>query len=166
MRRFAGGVDHDVEAAAMTHGHDGFRGAVLADGVENGVEQRDQRGDAFEREALGAEIAGLQDLLEEVGANEALENFLLVDFGLRTFDALDDPAAAVWLGKVHEFRADGAAVDAAGFLGGFTGEVCKVRLLERAEEAEGVEMGFEVAAAAEGVEDALAVFRTGRFSGG
>src|SRR5260370_21623833 len=118
MGRFAGGVDHDVEAAAMAHGHDGFGGAMLGDGVENGVEQGNERGHAFERKALGAEIAGLQDLLEEVGANEALENFFLVDFGLRTFDALDDPAAAVWLGKVHGFRADVPPVAAAGFTRG------------------------------------------------
>ncbi len=39
MGCFAGGVDHDVEAAAMAHGHDGLDGAMLADGVENGVEQ-------------------------------------------------------------------------------------------------------------------------------
>ncbi len=108
----------------------------------------------------------MQDLFEQVGANEALENFLLVNFGFGAFDALGDPAAAVWLGKVHEFRADGAAVDAARFFGGFTGEVCKVRLLERAEEAERVEISLEIAPAAKGVEDPLAVVGVGRFFGG
>src|SRR5216684_4543488 len=32
MGCFAGSVDHDVEAAAMAHGHDGLDGAMLADG--------------------------------------------------------------------------------------------------------------------------------------
>ena len=63
MRRLARGVHHDVEAAAMTHGHDGFQRAVFAGSIENGIEQGNQRGDAFERKALGAEIARLQDLL-------------------------------------------------------------------------------------------------------
>ncbi len=152
---FAGGVDHDVEAAAMAHGHDGFAGAVFADSVENGVEQRDQRGFAFERKTLGAEIAGLQDLLEEVGADQALQSSFLIDLGLRPFHALGDPAAAFRLGKMHEFGADGAAIDAAGFLGGFAGEALEVGLLEGAEKAERIEIGFEVAPAAEGVEDAL-----------
>ena len=43
-------------------------------GVENFVDQRDERGDAFEREALAAEIALLHDLLEDVGADEQIED--------------------------------------------------------------------------------------------
>ena len=34
------------------------------------IEERDEDGEAFEGEALGAEIALLDDLLEEVGADE------------------------------------------------------------------------------------------------
>src|SRR5579885_3120491 len=48
VRRLASGVNHYVEAAAMTHGHDRLDGAVLAGGVEEGVEQRDESGDALE----------------------------------------------------------------------------------------------------------------------
>jgi len=44
------------------------------------VDQRDQGGDAFEREALAAEITLLHDLLEDVGADEQVEDALLVFF--------------------------------------------------------------------------------------
>ena len=42
--------------------------------AEELVEEGNQRGDAFEREALGAEIARLHDLLEDVGAHQQIEN--------------------------------------------------------------------------------------------
>ena len=38
----------DVEASAMAHAHDEFDGAELSGGVENFVDQRNERGDAFE----------------------------------------------------------------------------------------------------------------------
>ena len=34
----------------------------------------------FQRKALAAEIAALEDLLEKVGAEQTIENFLLMDF--------------------------------------------------------------------------------------
>ena len=76
----------------MAHGHDGFDRAVFAGRVENRIEQRNQRGDAFERKTFGAEIARLQNLLEKIGANQALENFVAVDFGCSGFHALGNPA--------------------------------------------------------------------------
>jgi len=51
-------------------------------GVQDGIKQRNQRGDAFEREALGAQVTRLQDLLEEVGANQAFEDFCADRLGL------------------------------------------------------------------------------------
>ena len=71
---FAEGVDHDAEAAAMAHAHDGALGAELGGTVEQLVEEGNEGGDAFEGEALGAEVAGLDDLLEEVGAGEEVED--------------------------------------------------------------------------------------------
>ena len=50
----------------------------LGGGVENFVDQRNEGGDAFEREALAAEIALLHDLLEDVGAGEQVEDASLV----------------------------------------------------------------------------------------
>ena len=70
----ADGVDHDVEAAAVAHGEDGAVDAELGGGGEELVEERDEGGEAFEGEALGAEVALLNDLLEEVGAEEAGED--------------------------------------------------------------------------------------------
>src|SRR5216684_109499 len=55
MWRLTCRVDHYVQAAAVTHSHDGFKRAVLARGVQNGIQQRNQRGDAFQGESLGAE---------------------------------------------------------------------------------------------------------------
>jgi len=72
MRCLARRMDHYVQAATVTHGHDGFERAVPARSVQDGIKQRNQRGNAFEREALGAQITRLQDLLEEIGANQAL----------------------------------------------------------------------------------------------
>jgi hypothetical protein len=48
VRQLAGGVHHHVQAPAVAHGHDrGFR-AVFARLVEDRVQERNQRGDAFE----------------------------------------------------------------------------------------------------------------------
>ena len=71
LRRTLREVGHDVEAAAMAHAHDEFDGAERGGGVEHLIKERDQGGDAFEREALGAEVARLDDLLEDVGADRA-----------------------------------------------------------------------------------------------
>ena len=70
----ADGVGHDVEAAAVAHGEDGLGDAVGGALGEDGVEEGDEGGEAFEGEALGAEVAGLDDLLEEVGAEELGED--------------------------------------------------------------------------------------------
>ena len=52
-------------------------GAALGGGIENFVDERDEGGDAFQRKALAAEITLLHDLLEDVGADEQVENALL-----------------------------------------------------------------------------------------
>ncbi len=67
-------VDDDVQASAMAHGEHGLLGAVLGGGVQNFVEQRDQRGVAFERITLGADVARVNRLLEDVGADELIEH--------------------------------------------------------------------------------------------
>ncbi len=167
----ADGVDHDVEAAAVAHGEDGAIDAVLGGGGEELVEKRDEDGEAFEGEALGAEIALLDDLLEEVGADEVGEDALLVDdagagAGVeagRVFEALLDPGAALGRGDVHELGADGAAVIAAGLFGRGAVRGRRGEWLGREVLAERVERGLEVAPAAEDVEHGLA---GGGFSGG
>src|SRR5579883_1434 len=95
-------------------------------GVEEGVEQRDESGDAFERKSLRAEIAGLHDLLEEIGADEAFENFGLVNGRQLRLEVLGDPAAALRVEQVHEIGADRSAVITASFLRGGTCELLEV----------------------------------------
>ena len=72
--RFAEGVRHHVQASTMAHAHDGFFGAKVGSVVEHFIQKRDQDGDPFEREALGAEIARLDYLLEEVSLGETFQN--------------------------------------------------------------------------------------------
>ncbi len=139
---------------------------MLADGVENGVEQWDQRGDTLKRKSLRAQIARLQDLLEKVGADQAFQNFSLVDFGLRAFHAFRDPAAPLQLRQVHEVCADCAAINAASFFGSLAGQPFQIRLREWPEKAERIKLGFVVTPAAKRVKDALAIIKNSRFFGG
>src|SRR5208337_909027 len=90
-------------------------------------------------------------------ANQAVQDFGLIDLEFGPFHALGDPAAALEFRDVQEFHADGAAIMAASFLRVFTGEPFKVRALQRSEEAEGIKGGFVKAPAAEKIEDALAL---------
>ncbi len=160
----ADGVDHDVEAAAVAHGEDGARDAVLGSGGEELVEERDENGEAFEREALGAEVALLDDLLEEVGADEVGEDARLLEeavgggrvTGDISLEAFLDPSALFRRGDVHELGADGAAVVAARLLGGGAVRSRRGKGFGREVLAERVERGLQVAPAAEDVEDGFA----------
>ena len=113
MRSLARGVDHDVEAAAVAHGHDGFDCAVLARGIENGIEQGNEGGNAFQRKTFGAEITRLKNLFKQIGANEARENYVAIGFRRRGFHAFGNPAATLWLEEVHEVGANRTGVDLA-----------------------------------------------------
>ncbi len=115
--RAADGVGHDVEAAAMRHGYDGARYSGGGGGGEDLVEEWDEDGEAFEGEALGAEVALLDDLLEEVGSDEFCEDVGLVRFGGGALDLVLDPLALLEVGDVHELDGEVSAVVAAG-LGG------------------------------------------------
>ena len=68
--RAADDVGHDVETAAMAHGEDGGIDAESGTGCEHGVQKWDECGEAFQGKALCAEVAGLDGLLEDVGADE------------------------------------------------------------------------------------------------
>src|SRR5260370_184496 len=155
MRRLARRVDHYVQAAAVTHGHDGFERAMFARGVEDGVQERNQCGDTFEREALGAKIARLQNLFEKIGANQTLKDFVLIDLALRSFEPLSDPAAALPLLQMHEIGANRAAVDAAGFFSSLSGPRIHVRVLQTLKQAERQQGRPPIAPAAESVENPL-----------
>ena len=148
----------------MTHAHNEIDGATLRGSIEDVVNQGKQCGSAFKREAFRAEVALLQDLLEDVGTDEQVENALLVDGAGFAFHAFLDPAAAVGVGNVHELDADRAAIDIARFAGEFAVDL-EVRLRLRTEQAKGVEVRLEVSPVPVKVENPLA-FQAGGFQKG
>jgi hypothetical protein len=139
----------------MAHGHHRIDAAELARGVQDGIEQGDERGVAFEGEALAAEVAALQNLLKEIGTHQAFEHLFLIHLEFRAFHALGHPVAALELGNVQEFYADGSCVDAARFVGVFAGETCKIGTLQGREIAKRIKSGFIEAPPTEEVEDAF-----------
>ena len=106
-------MDDNVQPSAMAHAHHQFHCAALAGNVQNLIDRRQQRGVAFERKPLVAEIALLQRLFEQVGAHQQIQRALLVDCGWLGFDAFLNPAPPLRVGDVHELHADAAAIDAA-----------------------------------------------------
>src|SRR5258708_33204124 len=133
---------------------------MYAGSVENRVEQRDQRSDAFKRKTLGAEIARLKNLFKEVGAHQACEDYIAIGFGTSGFHAFGNPTAALRLQQVHEVRADGGRVNGASGVGIEAGKI-KVRRLQGFEKTQGIEAGFQIAPAAKSIEDPFALGRRG-----
>ena len=103
----------------MAHGENGLldakRGALLKDRIE----ERDEHGQALKREALGAEIARLNDLLEDICANKLGENVGLIDGGRMLLDLRLQPLPSLVVRDMHELGSDVAAVIAARFSGAF-----------------------------------------------
>ena len=150
-------IGHYVEAAAMAHGY--YRGGDTkrSAGGEDMGEERDKDSEPFQREALGAEVARLDGLLEEVRADEVREDAGLVGGRGRQLHLLLEPLARGRVRDVHELQADAAAVNGAGGggdcrVGGGSGEWLGREVL-----AERVERGLEVSPAAEYVEDGFAL---------
>src|SRR5258706_10310224 len=108
-----------VEAATVAHAHYELTGAKTGTRIEKFIHQWNQRGDAFEREALTAEVSLLHDLLEDVGAEEQIENALLVLLRRIGLHLLVDPAATFGGIDVVDLDTDGAGIDSAGFAGIF-----------------------------------------------
>ena len=109
----AGDVRQHVEAPAVGHG-DGHAGEVLIGGIgDHGVEQRDQRLAALQREALLADVLGLQEGLEGLGRVEAAEDAELLltrGLGVALLQALLEELALLGGVQVHVLDADRAAV--------------------------------------------------------
>ena len=115
--RAADGVRHDVEAAAMRHGDDRAGDSGGRSSGEDLIEKRNEDGEAFEGEALGAEVALLDNLFEEVGADELGEDVCLIGLGRGVLELVLKPLALLGVGNVHELDGEVSAVVAAG-LGG------------------------------------------------
>src|SRR5882724_11634019 len=159
----SGDGEEDAEAAAMTHAEDEFFGAIFAGGFEDFIEQGDQRGVAFKRKALVAEVTLLQYLLEHFGADQALADEFTVGGRGRGFHLRLDPLALFHAGDMHEFRCNRATVGGAGFGGMLAGYV-EFGLGFGLELTERIEVGLEVAPSAKGVEDTFSVFLGGHQS--
>src|SRR5580704_12562325 len=138
----------------MTHPHHKLSCAKAGTGFEKFVHERDERGDAFEGEAFAAEIALLHDLLEYVGADQEIENPMLVFCWRFRFHALIDPAAPFGGINVVDLDADGRRIDGARFARIFTLNL-QFGSGAWSQKTEGIEVAFEVAELAEGVEDPL-----------
>jgi hypothetical protein len=96
-------------------------------------------------------------LLEDVGFDELIENLFAIDGSRRAFETLDDPTAAFHVRNVHELRADGAAIDLASGFRVLTVEL-QLGMRDAREVAERVEVGLEIAPAAEKFEYAFSCF--------
>ncbi len=90
----------------MSHGENDLGGLVVGGALQGFIEEGNQSGDAFQGEALGSQVARLNDLLEGVGLNEKLENPLLIDLFRLALETFLDPAPTLRVGYVHELDTD------------------------------------------------------------
>src|ERR1700691_4110829 len=153
----------------MAHAHYQFNGTEERARIEKFIHQRNQRGNAFEREALAAETRLLHDLLEDIGADEQVENALLIFFcDLETlrwrFHALINPATAFGRINVVDFNADGRGVDSARLASVLAIDL-QLGSDARTQETEGIKIALKVSPLAESAEDAFSL-RVGAVVGG
>jgi hypothetical protein len=73
--------------------------------------------------ALAAQVALLQYLLEEVGADQLIQHMLLRDFSLRAFQLLLYPTPPFRVRDVDKLNAHRAAIDTASLVGGLAFEL-------------------------------------------
>jgi hypothetical protein len=142
---------HHVQAAAVAHGDVEVLRAQSPRRVENRVEQRNYARDAFHREALAANVFGVQELLEQLGLHQAFENPVRVRSRSAAFDRLAHPIDALAFHHVHELEADGPAVDRAPRVHFRRVRRCArfhdIRMLEGLNTTHRVEVGLEIAPA-------------------
>src|SRR5258706_16221378 len=81
----------------------------------------------------------------------------MVDLCRGVFDAFGNPLAAFRLRKVHELHANGSTIVAASVFGHRASQFRQIRLRERTEKAERIEISLVVSPTAERVEDTLAL---------
>src|SRR5581483_10387933 len=77
----ANDVDQNIEPSTVAHGQNRLDGAVVGGSVQHFAQCRNKGGHTFQRKALGSQIARLDDLLKQIGADKLLQNALTV--GLR-----------------------------------------------------------------------------------
>jgi hypothetical protein len=112
-------VGEDVEATAMGHAHDDLLDAVARAILDDLVEERDDGLAALEREALLADVAGVEEFLEELALEQVGQHALFLGVGKAVLaqdarlEAIAQPAADGEILDVHVLDAGAAAV---GFL--------------------------------------------------
>ena len=97
-------------------------------------------------------------MLEQIGADEQIKGALRVDSRRLAFHVLLDPVARLDLSHVHEFNADGPAINAACFAGQVAVDL-QFGMWLRAQEPEWIKVGLKVSPATESVENTLALER-------
>jgi hypothetical protein len=118
----------------------------------HGGQQRDRRRHALDREPLRPDVASLENLFEDLSLRQPLADPRLIELGGRGLDLPGDPQTAVRVGAMHEFGADRAAVDRPRRLR--IGSLhLQLGVLQRLQPAERVEVGLQIAPAAERIAD-------------
>ncbi len=151
-------VGEDVEAATVGHSHVDLVQPEVCCVLNDFVEKRDHRFATLEREALLADVLGLQEGLERFGLVESVEDahlFVVRRLLVRLFELLLEPLA---LGRVLEvcvFNADSAAVGITHETENFTeqhrtatGEATDDELAVKVPERQSVVLDFEVGVSA------------------
>ncbi len=115
LRHLAERVHQHVEPSAMCHADHDLFDSGRTGALDQLIHRRDEGLTTLEREALLADILGVQEALESLGRGQPLEDvqfFLCAESRRRThrLKPLLDPALLRRIGDVHVLRADTAAI--------------------------------------------------------
>ncbi len=129
----------------------GLLRAVTGCGVQHLVQQRNQCCVAFQRVTLGPNVAGVDRLLENIRADQLVQNARAIDSVLAIrLHAFLDPLTPLEVRNVHELDADAAAVDATRGVGGTAGDI-KFGMSQGGEVPQRIEVCLQVAPAPKSV---------------
>src|SRR5699024_5984757 len=105
-QRLGNEVAQDMQTSTVRHTDDNFIAALTRSGVNDGVHQRNQCFSALKREALLADVLGLQEVFECFCSVDLLQDVLLLSVGrLRhaSFEAVAQPLALIAVEDVRVF---------------------------------------------------------------
>src|SRR6202022_4090853 len=158
------GVRHHIQAAAVTHREDCFCNSAGCTYLEDPIEERDQDGQTFQREALRPQITRLDHLLEQVGANELGEDMLLVRLRGNLLHALLQPLPPLQICDVHELDCNRPTVIAASQLIALPLRSSSRKGLRRKVLAKRIERGLQESPAAEDFKSNFVLVAINRYS--
>ena len=104
-------VGHHVQAPAVAHAHHQFSRAELCACIQNFIHQRQQSGYAFQRKPLAAQVTLLHYLLENIRADQEIENPPLVFFRRLRFHAVENPLPPLRQIEVVNLNANRAGIN-------------------------------------------------------